>query len=108
MRDRPRIEHLRRACEGSILVRAGLAAGAIGAVDAWAQLVLDVGLVLLAILGTLTGTRSDWRRRLFCVPSLALGGLALLALVQAVPLPSGVLKVIAPATSSFREGLAPV
>ena len=77
------IELLRPAAEAVILAMACLSPWAIGAVDAWAQLILDVGLGLLVVLGLASGRRADWARRLFCVPSLALAGLALLgALVR--------------------------
>src|SRR4051794_8748400 len=100
-------EEPRRASELIVLGLACLSPWAIGAVDAWAQLALDVGIALLAILGIVAADRAGWARRLFCVPSLALLALALLALVQAVPLPEAMLKGIAPATDTWRRGLAP-
>jgi O-antigen ligase/tetratricopeptide (TPR) repeat protein len=95
------------ASEAIILAMACLSPWAIGAVDAWAQLALDGGLVLLALLQWLSAPRSDWARRLFCLPSLALGGLALWALVQAAPLPAAVEQTLAPATHAWRSGLVP-
>jgi O-antigen ligase/tetratricopeptide (TPR) repeat protein len=98
---------MRRAAEVVILAMACLSPWAFGAVDAWAQLLLDVGLVFLVVEGLLNGRRSDWARRLFCLPSAALAMLALLALVQAVPLPIPVVRRIAPSTHAWRTGLAP-
>jgi O-antigen ligase/tetratricopeptide (TPR) repeat protein len=98
---------LRHACELLILAMAVFSPWAIGAVDAWAQLILDSSLIVLVILGLATAPRRDWARRLLCMPSLALGGLGLLALVQALPLPSAVERTIAPATYAWRAGLAP-
>jgi hypothetical protein len=100
-------ERLRQASEVIILGMACLSPWAIGAVDAWAQLILYGGLVIPMILGLLNVGRSGWARRLFCGPSLALAGLAPLALLQAIPLSSGVLKTIAPSTYSWKAGLAP-
>jgi O-antigen ligase/tetratricopeptide (TPR) repeat protein len=101
------IDRLRPASEVVVLAMACLSPWAIGAVDAWAQLILDVGLVVLAVLALFTGGRSDWPRRMFCLPSLALAGLALLALAQAVPLPLALERTIAPATHAWRLSLAP-
>ena len=80
---------------------------AIGAVDAWAQLILNIGLVVLVVLGLLRPGGPDWARRLFCLPSMALAGLSLLALAQAVSLPVAVVRTIAPTTHASRTGLAP-
>src|SRR4051812_15025687 len=105
--EKPVDERLPSVSEVTTLIMACLAPWAIGAVDAWAQLLLDLGLVVLAISGLLATGRSDWARRLVCMPSLALAGLALLALVQAVPLPALALKTIAPSTHAWRTDLAP-
>lgn len=101
------VGRIRFASEMIILVMATLAPWAIGAVDAWAQLILEGGLVLLMTLGLLTEGRSGRARRLSCGPSLALAALALLALAQAIPLPDVVLKTVAPATRDWRAGLVP-
>src|SRR5690242_2460865 len=101
------IGRVQRGSELIILTMACLSPWAIGAVDAWAQLILEGCIILLAILGLLMAGRSGWSRRLFCAPSIALGALALLALLQAVPLPAVVLKSIAPATHAWRAKLAP-
>jgi hypothetical protein len=100
-------ERLRGAAEVLILALACLSPWAIGAVDAWAQLIFEGGLVLLAALGLFTAERSNWARRLFCLPSMTLAALALLALLQALPLPDAVVRTIAPATQLWRSGLAP-
>jgi O-antigen ligase len=101
------IDRLRSASEAIIVAMACLSPWAIGAVDAWAQLALDGGLLLLALLQFASAPRSDWARRLFCLPSLALAGLALGALVQAAPLPAALERTLAPATAAWRAGLAP-
>jgi O-antigen ligase/tetratricopeptide (TPR) repeat protein len=101
------IDRLRSASEAIIVAMACLSPWAIGAVDAWAQLALDGGLLLLALLQLVSAPRSDWARRLFCLPSLALAGLALWALVQAAPLPAALERTLAPATAAWRSGLAP-
>jgi O-antigen ligase/tetratricopeptide (TPR) repeat protein len=101
------LDRLRPVSEAIILAMACLSPWAIGAVDAWAQLALSGSLVLLALLQLLSGQRSDWARQLFCVPSLALAGLALWALAQAAPLPAAVERTLAPATRAWRSSLVP-
>src|SRR3954454_22305629 len=92
---------LRRVCEAIILVMACLAPGAFGSVEAWAELVLELGIAGVTILGFIADGRSDRTRRLLCVPSLALAGLVLLATVQATPLPAGILRRIDPTTAAL-------
>ncbi len=97
-----------QASEAVLLALVCLSPWAFGSVEAWAQLALEVGIVLLAILNMMIGWKSSHRpRRLLGLPSLALAGLVLLALAQAIPLPSGVLKVLAPAMHSSRMSLVP-
>ncbi|HMB02888.1 MAG TPA: O-antigen ligase family protein, partial [Isosphaeraceae bacterium] len=97
-----------QASEVILLALVCLSPWAFGCVEARAQLALEVGIVLLAISNMMIGRRSSRRpRRLLGLPSLALAGLALLALAQAIPLPPGALKVLAPAMHSFRMGLVP-
>ncbi len=95
------------ASEALLLAMAVLAPWAFGSVDAWAELALGGGVVLLALLGLFTNHGPGSARRWLCLPSLALGGLALLALTQAVSLPTSVVKVLAPAMESLRGGLVP-
>src|SRR4051794_36601523 len=98
---------LRPLSEGIILAMACLAPWAIGGVDAWAQVLLEVGLLLLLVLNLIAGPRPGWSQRVFSAPSLALGALALLALVQSLPLPAVVEGSIAPRTHAWRTGLVP-
>src|SRR5438270_506532 len=85
-----RLRLCRRASEVVMLSLSCLAPWAFGSVEAWAELGLDVGVALIALLGLVghwgagqRGSRSD-------APGLALIGLALLALAQAAPLPEGI------------------
>ncbi len=101
------VRRARQASEAIVLASASLAPWAFGAVDAWAQFGLDLGIVLLAVLGVLIGWGSNRRRGLPCIPSLALAGLVLLALAQAVPLPGSLLRWAAPGTYALRASLTP-
>ncbi|MBV8611970.1 MAG: O-antigen ligase family protein [Singulisphaera sp.] len=105
--ERSLIRRARLASEMIVLAIACLAPWAFGAVDAWAQFGLDLGIVLLALLAALIGRGSNRGRGLLCVPSLALAGLVLLALAQAVPLPGSLLRRAAPGTYALRAGLTP-
>jgi O-antigen ligase len=108
MDDEPRgVWRLRRASEALILAMACLAPWAFGSVEAWAEFVLELGIAGVTILGAIADGRSDRSRRLLCVPSLALAGLVLLAVVQAIPLPAGILRRIDPTTAALRAGLMP-
>jgi hypothetical protein len=80
---------------------------ACGAAKAWAKLALYAGIALVALLGVVAGRGQERTRPLRCGPSLALGGLVLLSLVQAMPLPGGLLRRIAPATAALRADLLP-
>lgn len=107
MRDRPVRNVLRGASEAILLTMAVLAPWAFGSVDAWAELLLEWGAVGLAILGIATDRGADRARRLLCMPSLALGGLALLAMAQALPLPMPLVGALAPAVQSLRAASVP-
>ena len=50
---------------------------------------------------------SNAMRRLNCLPSLALGGLAVLAIAQATPLPAGFLRRLDPVTAALHGDLLP-
>ncbi len=93
--------------ETIVLAMAALSPWAFGAVDAWAQLILFVALVVLTLVLTGTRSRLDWRARLLCLPSLGLASLSALAYVQSVSLPVPLLKMISPQTHTWRSGLAP-
>jgi O-antigen ligase/tetratricopeptide (TPR) repeat protein len=95
------------ATEAVTLTMACLAPWAFGSVDAWAEFGLDLGVVMLAILGAASCWRPARGSRPACVPSLVLAGLAALALVQSVPLPSAALRWIAPGAFAFRCSLVP-
>ena len=97
----------RRASEAIILAMACLAPWAFGAVDAWAQFGLDLGIVLLAVLAFFNGRESGRRPGLVTVASLALAGLVVLALLQSASLPGWVLRRVAPGTCSLRASLTP-
>ena len=64
-----------------------LAPWAFGAVEAWAELALEIGIAVLAVLAIVAGWRAGRTPHLLCLPSIALLGLIGLALVQATPLP---------------------
>src|SRR5262249_28543709 len=68
---------------------------------------LAIGVAALALLWAFGERRSGRVRALFCLPSLALAGLVLLALVQAMPLPTWLLRPLAPGTAARRAGLIP-
>src|SRR5215218_6387618 len=102
-----RVRICQRASEGVMLAMACLAPWAFGAVEAWAELGIDIGVALIALLGFVAGrgaTRADSR---LDVPGLALAGLGLLALAQAAPLPEGLLRRVSPATASLRAEVLP-
>ena len=96
-----------RAPEALLLALACLAPWAFGSVEAWAQLALEVGLVLVTALGWLGRRGPGWRRDLLCTPSLALGGLVLLAVLQATPLPGNLLGRASPSAAALRSSLVP-
>jgi O-antigen ligase len=99
-----------RSAGGALtLVLACLAPWAFGSVDAWAELGLDVGVGLAAVLAVAAGPTSgpSWRRRLLCTPSVALGGLVLLALLQAAPLSDGILAWASPSMMTLRKEVLP-
>lgn len=86
-----------------------LAPWAFGSVEAWAELLLVLGLTVLTALRLAIGWLSPAPRRadLLCPPSLGLLGLLLLSYFQALPLPEAVLSAASPA-SSLTGALAPL
>src|SRR5258708_5112507 len=66
-----------RVSEGIILATVCLAPWAFGSVDAWAELALEASIALLTILRAFVGRGVSRGRLPICIPSLALGGLAL-------------------------------
>ena len=80
---------------------------AFGAVEAWAQLVLALGIAAVALLRVPQIWGRSERPARACLPSLALFGLLILALVQAAPWPSAFLGWLAPGTARLRQELLP-
>jgi O-antigen ligase/tetratricopeptide (TPR) repeat protein len=95
------------ASEGIVLGVACLAPWAFGSVDAWAELALEASIAVLTILRAFVGRDASRGRRPICIPSLAIGGLALLGVAQTIPLPTAVLKAIAPGIAETRTRLVP-
>jgi hypothetical protein len=96
-----------RLSELTLLLLVCLAPWAYGAVEAWAELGLYAGIALVTILGFGRSSGSSARGRLVCLPSLALGGLVLLALLQATPIHREFFSWIAPSTAALRADLLP-
>jgi O-antigen ligase len=99
-----RCEH---ATEAILIAMACLSPWAFGAVEAWAELGLDVGVALLAVCWAFGGRRPLHGRGLSCLPGLALGGLVVFALIQASPLTDRGLRVLSPGTARLRASLIP-
>ena len=96
-----------RFSEIIVLEMACLAPWAFGSVDAWAEFALALGIALLGTLAMFSSPGINPMRRLTCLPSLALGGLAALAIAQASPLPAGFLRRLDPVTAALRGDLLP-
>ena len=80
-----------------------------GGIRAWAELALYAGVALVALAGALSGRsgeRPGWRS-LTCVPSLALGGLVVLALAQGLEWPGRLAADFRPSLTAFPASLAP-
>src|SRR4051812_19988199 len=103
------IRRLRFASELVLVAMACLAPWAFGSVEAWAQLLLASGLLLLTVLQALTGwmSRPSRESRFLSLPSLAMVGLILVALLQAYPLRGGLSGWLGPGIERSRAGLAP-
>jgi len=84
-----------------------LAPWAFGSVEAWAELGLYAGIALLTILNYRRSAGWSLRGGLVHLPGLALVGLVLLALLQAMPLQRGLLSWIAPRSAALRAQLLP-
>ena len=98
---------LERSAEVLCLALVCLAPWAFGAVEAWAELALELGIAVLAVLASVAGWRAGRSPHLLCLPSVALLGLIGLALFQATPLPDRWFRAIDPAGREAREALAP-
>ncbi|WP_406698969.1 O-antigen ligase family protein [Singulisphaera sp. Ch08] len=101
------IRRCQYASEAILIAMACLAPWAFGAVEAWAEFVLFLGIFVLAILSLVIRAGTDRTRALICLPSVAMGGLILLAALQATPLSPSILKRISPATVALRADLTP-
>ncbi len=96
-----------RAAEALILATALLSPWAFGSVEAWAEWLIGASIALAAVLLAIAGCESGIRRRLLCGPGLAIAGLAVLGLVQAIPLPQAVFARLAPAAAADRAAMVP-
>jgi len=96
-----------RLSELTLLLLVCLAPWAFGSVEAWAELGLYAGIALVTILNFGSPSGSSGRGRLVRLPSLALGGLVLLALFQATPIWRGVFSWVAPSSAALRANLLP-
>jgi O-antigen ligase/tetratricopeptide (TPR) repeat protein len=96
-----------RLSELTLVLLVCLAPWAFGSVEAWAELGLYAGIALVTILNFGSPSGSSGRGRLVRLPSLALGGLVLLALFQATPIRRGVLAWVAPSSAALEANLLP-
>jgi O-antigen ligase/tetratricopeptide (TPR) repeat protein len=100
---------LERWGEGLSLALVALAPWAFGAVEAWAELALELSIAVLAAIALVAGWRAgrNPRPQLLGLPSVALLGLIGLALFQGAPLRADWLRRLAPAAAEARSSLAP-
>ena len=98
---------LRGLSEVLIVVLVCAAPWAFGAVEAWAELGLYLGVAALTVVGVASGWGTDRAREWLSLPSLFLAGLAVLAVIQVTPLPGFALKVLSPGSVSLRASLLP-
>jgi O-antigen ligase/tetratricopeptide (TPR) repeat protein len=101
------VSRLERSGEVLILALVCLAPWAFGAVEAWAELLLDLGIVALGLIALIVGIRSGRRPSLLGLPGLALLGLLGLSLFQSAPLPETWLRRLSPVAAEERVELAP-
>jgi hypothetical protein len=104
---RERVSLLERVGEALTLALVCLSPWAFGAVEAWAELALELGIAALAPVAIVAGWRAGRVPHLLCIPGLALLGLVGLALLQATPLPEAWLRRISPAAAGSRATFAP-
>ncbi len=98
---------LERSAEVLCLALVCLSPWAFGAVEAWAELALELGIAVLAVLVIVAGWRAGRTPHLLSLPSVALLGLIGLALFQAAPLPDHWLRSIDAGAAEARAALAP-
>jgi O-antigen ligase len=96
-----------RISELILLLLVCLAPWAFGSVEAWAELGLYAGIGLLTILGFSPRAGARSAGLLARLPSIALGGLVVLAVFQSMPLGREALSWIAPSSAAFRAELLP-
>jgi O-antigen ligase/tetratricopeptide (TPR) repeat protein len=102
----PSSRHLRLG-EGLSLALISLAPWAFGAVEAWAELALELGIAALAAISIVAGWRAGRSSQLLGLSSVALLGLIGLALGQSTPLSETWLGRLSPAAAETRSALAP-
>ena len=85
----PLVSRLTRLSETVLTALACSAPWAFGSVEAWAELLLVLGLAVLTVLRLAVGwlSRSPRLADLLCLPSIALIGLSLLGFLQSMPVP---------------------
>lgn len=96
-----------RLAEGIVILAACAAPWMFGSVDAWAELILEVAAGTAAVLAALFGGRGVRWKSLGGLPSLGLGGLVILGLVQASPMPARVFRFLDPNAAALRAELLP-
>jgi O-antigen ligase len=96
-----------RISELTLLLMICLAPWAYGSVEAWAELGLYAVIGLLTVLGHGPRARTRSAGLLVRLPGMALAGLALLAVFQAMPLSHGVLSWVSPSSAALRADLLP-
>jgi O-antigen ligase len=103
------VNHSRLRMSGELMVvlTACLAPWAFGSVDAWAEFGLVICVAIVAVLTAIYCGRSGAASSLVNVPGLAIGGLALLAWLQIVPLPAGLYQRLNPSGYAHRQELVP-
>ena len=93
--------------EGAVLALACAAPWMFGSVEAWAVLVLEVGVGVAAVLVAVMGCGPAVWKNLTGWPSLGLAGLVGLAAIQASPMPARWHAALDPAGASDRAALLP-
>lgn len=101
------VRRSKQAAQAIMLTMACVSPWAFGAVEAWAEFGLDIGVLLLAILSAVVGWRTGQSQSQFCLPSVAIVGLAVLALAEALPLPQGLFERASPTTAALHKSLLP-
>ena len=96
-----------RFAEGLILTMACASPWMFGAVDAWAQYILEIGIGIVAILSAIFGPGAFQRRGLLQWTNLGLAGLVILGMTQAIPLPAKLRAVVDPSGAALHSRLIP-